>query len=137
MSFVSRRRLRFGDCDPSGIAYFPSYFDLLVSVTEDLFESVGWSWPRLADEFDIATPTVRLDTNFIRPGFQGDNLTFECRVARLGASSLDLSHAVASATPLWHASQRLVATSISTRRAIPWPDPVRAAFIPLVESDDA
>ena len=37
MPFETTRPLRFGDCDPSGIAYFPSYMHMLVGVTEDLF----------------------------------------------------------------------------------------------------
>lgn len=41
-AFESVRKLRFGQCDPSGIAYFPAYLDILVGITEDLFgRSVG------------------------------------------------------------------------------------------------
>ncbi|MGH6805572.1 MAG: acyl-CoA thioesterase, partial [Ensifer adhaerens] len=31
--YRTKRPLRFGDCDPSGIAYFPSYLNILVGVT--------------------------------------------------------------------------------------------------------
>jgi 4-hydroxybenzoyl-CoA thioesterase len=37
----TRRPLRFGDCDPSGIAYFPSYLDMLAGVLEELFAAAG------------------------------------------------------------------------------------------------
>ena len=130
--FETSRPLRFGDCDPSGIAYFPAYMDLLVGVTEDLFTAIGWPWPRLAREHRIATPTVRLDVTFRKPGFQGDRLRFACRVTRLGARSLDLSHEVSAAETLWVATQRLVATSLENHHAAPWPDPVRAAFSPFL-----
>jgi 4-hydroxybenzoyl-CoA thioesterase len=33
--FETTRVLRFGDCDPAGIAYYPRYFDLLNGVVED------------------------------------------------------------------------------------------------------
>ena len=128
MAFETVRPLRFGDCDPSGIAYFPSYMNLLVGVTEDLFAAAGWPWPRLARERNITTPTVRLDATFLNPGFEGDTLTFRCTVVRIGRSSLDLRHDVAASEPLWRADQRLVATTIDTHRPQPWPDDIRAAL---------
>jgi 4-hydroxybenzoyl-CoA thioesterase len=137
VSFETARPLRFGDCDPSGIAYFPSNMDMLVGVTEDLFARIGWPWPRLLREHGIATPTVRLDATFVHPGFEGDTLRFTCHVVRIGRSSLDLAHEIAAAQPLWRADQRLVATSAETRRACAWPDAVRAEFTRLLEPQDA
>jgi 4-hydroxybenzoyl-CoA thioesterase len=128
MVFETTRPLRFGDCDPSGIAYFPSYMNILVGVTEDLFADMGWPWPRLARERNITTPTVRLDATFTRPGFEGDRLTFRCTVARIGRSSLDLHHEVSAAEPLWRAEQRLVATTLDTHRPVAWPDDIRIAL---------
>ncbi len=135
--FEVTRPLRFGDCDPSGIAYFPAYMDMLVAVTEDLFAAIGWPWPRLAREHRLGTPTVRLDVTFRRPGVQGDALRFACRVRRLGGRSLDLAHEVAAAEPLWTAEQRLVATSLETHASMPWPEAVRAAFAPYLGAADA
>jgi 4-hydroxybenzoyl-CoA thioesterase len=127
-AFETTRPLRFGDCDPSGIAYFPSYMNMLVGVTEDLFASIGWPWPRLASERNITTPTVRLDVTFTRPGFEGDALTWRCTVAGIGRTSLDLLHEVAAAEPLWRAEQRLVATTLETHRPVSWPDDLRSAL---------
>lgn len=124
-AFTVERPLRFGDCDPSGIAYYPAYMDMLVAVTEDLFAAIGWPWPKLRSERGIATPTVRLDLTFLHPGFEGDRLTFRCAVATIGRSSLDLRHEVAAAQPLWRAEQRLVATDSESHRATPWPDDIR------------
>jgi len=135
MAFETTRPLRFGDCDPSGIAYFPSYMNLLVGVTEDLFAEMGWSWPRLARERNITTPTVRLDATFTRPGFEGDSLTFRCAVARIGRSSLDLRHEVSASEPLWRAEQRLVATTLDTHRPVAWPDDLRAALSQYMEAE--
>lgn len=127
-AFETMRPLRFGDCDPSGIAYFPSYMNILVGVTEDLFAGVDWPWPRLARERNITTPTVRLDVTFTHPGFEGDALAWRCTVVRIGRTSLDLVHEVAAAEPLWRAEQRLVATKLDTHRPVPWPDDLRNAL---------
>ena len=42
--FETTRVLRFGDCDPAGIAYYPRYFDLLNGVVEDWWISMGHPW---------------------------------------------------------------------------------------------
>lgn len=136
-TFRTSRPLRFGDCDPSGIAYFPSYLDILVGVVEELFERAGNSWPEMVASRRIGTPTVRLDLTFAKPGFHGDRLDFTVRVKRLGRSSMDLDHAVsANGELLWSARQTLVATSLDTHRSCPWPDDFRAAFAPYLENDD-
>ena len=136
-AFEASRCIRFGHCDPSGIAYFPAYMDLLVGVTEDLFDSIGWPWPKLMRERNLSTPTVRLDVTFGRPGFEGDALRWRCTVAAIGSSSADLVHEVAAANPLWRAEQRLVATAADTHRAVPWPDDIRAALAQYLETHDA
>ncbi len=131
------RRLRFGHCDPSGIAYFPAYVDMLVGVTEDLFEAIGWPWPKLMKERNISTPTVTLNVSFAHPGFEGDDLTWRCAVAAIGNSSLDLTHEIVARQPLWRAEQRLVATAADTHRPVPWPDDIRAALAQYRETTDA
>ena len=138
MTFRISRPLRFGDCDPSGIAYFPSYLNMLVGVLEEFFASVGAAWPHLNTERRIGTPTVRLDLTFAHPGFHGDMLDFELSVRGVGRSSLDLEHRVSSAgTLLWGASHRVVATSLETHRSTAWPDDIRAALESHLEKTDA
>ena len=92
MAFKTTRPLRFGDCDPSGIAYFPSYLNILVGVLEDYFASLGFPWKRLVDDRRIGVPTVRLDLTFMKPGLQGNDLEFVLTVRGIGRSSLDLEH---------------------------------------------
>lgn len=134
MSFSASRTLRFGDCDPSGIAYFPAYLDMLVGVLEDFFAALGAPWPEMIGERGIGTPTVRLDLEFARPGLHGARLDFLLRVEKVGCSSLDLSHAVSSGGErLWSARQRLVATTLATRKSCPWPDDLRAALLARLE----
>ena len=136
--FSTSRPLNFGDCDPSGIAYFPSYLNILVGVLEEFFASIGSPWPAMITERRIGTPTLRLDLTFVKPGFHGDRLDFTLRVVRIGNSSIDLDHAVSSSGGvLWKASQRLVATDLDTHKARAWPDDMRAAFMLHLETDHA
>ncbi|MGV6876158.1 acyl-CoA thioesterase [Pseudochelatococcus sp. B33] len=136
--FETSRPLRFGQCDPAGIAYFPSYIDMLVGVTEDFFAHIGASWTALVRERHIGVPTVRLDATFVKPAFHGDRLDFTLRVAGLGRSSLDFAHHVAvGGDTVWTASQRLVATSLDSHRPIPWPDDIRTRLSHHLEINDA
>ncbi|MEJ6782880.1 acyl-CoA thioesterase [Aminobacter sp. Piv2-1] len=138
MPFRTSRPLRFGDCDPSGIAYFPSYLNILVGVLEEFFASVGVPWKELVGERRIGTPTVRLDLTFAHPGFHGDVLDFELFVRRVGRSSLDLEHKVSAAgTLLWSARHSVIATSLDTHKSLAWPDDLRAGLESRLETSDA
>jgi 4-hydroxybenzoyl-CoA thioesterase len=137
-AFSTTRKLRFGDCDPSGIAYFPSYLDLMVGAVEDFFASLGAPWSELIDIRRIGTPTLRLDLTFLKPSRHGDVLDFTIHLARIGNSSLDLEHQVfSSGQLLWKASQRLVATSLDTNKACAWPDDIRHALTSHLEKQNA
>lgn len=137
-AFEVVRPLRFGDCDPSGIAYFPSYLNILVGVVEEFFADLGVPWPSLVAERGLGTPTVQLDLTFKHPGLHGDRMTFRLFVRRVGRSSCDLEHEVsAKGRVLWTARQTLVCTSHETHGALPWPDDVRAALLARLETSDA
>lgn len=127
--YRTTRPLRFGDCDPSGIAYFPAYFNILVGVVEEFFADIGASWPALFRERKLGMPTVKFDVTYTAPGMHGDVLDWELRVLKVGRSSLTLHHAISrNGTPLWNATQVLVATTLETHSSVPWPDDIRAAL---------
>jgi 4-hydroxybenzoyl-CoA thioesterase len=130
--------LRFGDCDPAGIAYYPRYFDLLNGVVEDWWAAMGIPWKTLFGERRIGLPTVRFEVDFRAPALLGDELRFSLAIARIGTKSVALDHVVRrAATTLWQAKQMLVATSLDGHRSIPWPDDLRAALASFQESPDA
>jgi 4-hydroxybenzoyl-CoA thioesterase len=136
--FTITKPLRFGDCDPSGIAYFPSYLNILVGVLEDFFASLGFPWRAMNEARRMSVPTVRLDLTFANPGFQGDELKFALAVLGIGRSSLDLGHTVSRGeTVLWTAKHRIVAVSIDTNASLAWPDDIRAALTQQLETPHA
>lgn len=136
--FTTTKPLRFGDCDPSGIAYFPSYLDILVGVLEDFFASLGFPWRAMNEERRMSVPTVRLDLTFRSPGFQGDALDFALAVRGIGRASLDLEHTVSTrGAVLWTARHRIVAASLDTNTSLAWPDDIRAALTQHLETSHA
>ena len=136
--FTKAYPLRFGDCDPSGIAYYPSYLRILDGAIEDFFASLGARRDHMISEMRMGTPTVTMNLVFERPGYQGDELTIDIRVASLGRSSLDLAHRVsARGETLFTATHRLVATSLETHTSCAWPDTLRAALTHNLEKTHA
>jgi 4-hydroxybenzoyl-CoA thioesterase len=133
--FEATRVLRFGDCDPAGIAYYPRYFDLLNGVVEDWWISMGHPWKVLFGARRIGLPTVRFEVDFRAPAFLEDELRFTLSVKRIGGKSVELGHVVQrDATMLWQCAQTLVVTSLDNHRSIPWPDDLRAALTKFQES---
>ena len=137
-SFETVRKLRFGDCDPAGIAYFPRYFDLLNGVVEDWWGAMGHPWKILFGQRRIGLPTVRFEVDFRAPAFLGDELRFSLAIKRIGKKSVELDHFVRrEGNVLWQASQVMVATSLDSHRSIPWPDDLHAALVSFQEASNA
>ncbi len=88
-SFFYQRQIRFGECDPAGIVYYPRYTDMFHEVTED-----WWQWA-LGVEFNamlrvgLGWPLVSLQTDFLKENRAGDFVDFELSIARIGSKSLE------------------------------------------------
>jgi len=135
--FSFDRQLRFGDCDPSGIAYFPSYLNILNGVVEEFWSRIGFPWQDLITGRRIGTPTVHLTCDFSRPSVFGDLLTFKLRIGRVGGASLHLTHAVFGRDVVrWKARQVVAATSLAHHRSMPWPEDILSALVAHLHGDD-
>jgi 4-hydroxybenzoyl-CoA thioesterase len=91
--FVHDQLIRFSHCDPAGIVYFPRFFDLAHSTMEDWFaQGLGQPLPDLIRDRRIGTPTVTIQTDFLKPLRMGDTLRFELRVSKAGNASVQLAY---------------------------------------------
>lgn len=131
--FVTTRTLRFGDCDISGTAYFPSYLNILNGVNEEFWEKLGWPWYEIIWNHRWGTPTVHLSCDFSAPSFFGEALTFELRVLKVGRSSVTVAHEIScKGEKRWSSRQVLAASDLDKHCSIPWPPEVKAALEALV-----
>lgn len=128
--FVAERLVRFSDCDPAGIVFFPNYFLLLNGVVEDWWMHIGHPWTETISHRRMGTPTAHIDTAFVAPSLFGETLRFCLSVESLGNSSLTLHHRILGPDNRERVRilQRLVATSLITHRAIVWPEDIRHAI---------
>jgi len=130
--FRRPRRIRFSDCDPAGIVFYPQYFVMLNSLIEDwVNDGLGLSYYKLIAERRIGLPTVKLEVSFHAVSRMGDLVTVGLTVERLGVSSMALSlrcFEPVNGELRMQMKQVLVTTSLDTHRAVPIPDDMRSAI---------
>lgn len=138
-TFTAERGVRFSDCDPAGIVFFPQYLVMLNGVVEEWFErALGLPYAPLIGERRLGLPTVRLEVDFTAISRHGDRLHWEVAVEQLGRSSLTLLHDVRGtgaggegASTRLRARQVIVCTSLATHKAQALPEDIRAAVMAL------
>jgi 4-hydroxybenzoyl-CoA thioesterase len=129
--FSRERLIRFSDCDPAGIVFYPQYFVMFNGLVEDwVGEGLALGYADLVIGRRIGLPTVRLEANFTAVSRMGDTVALELAVERLGTRSLTLALRCTGAAGDTRMAMRqvLVSTSLDTHRAIPIPDDLRRAI---------
>jgi 4-hydroxybenzoyl-CoA thioesterase len=129
-AFRRQRLIRFSDCDPAGIVFYPQYFVMFNGLVEDWVEAMGVGYRRLIAEQRIGLPTVRLEADFRAVSRFGDSVTLALEVERLGTRSLTLALQCVGAGEELRMQMRqvLVTTSLETHRAIDVPAALREAI---------
>ncbi|MDH6590748.1 4-hydroxybenzoyl-CoA thioesterase [Variovorax sp. TBS-050B] len=131
--FRRARMVRFSDCDPAGIVFYPQYFVMLNGLVEDwVSEGLGIDYHALIAERRIGLPTVRLEADFRAVSRMGDHVMLGLSVERLGSRSLALALRCfdpASDELRMQLKQVLVTTSLESHRAVEIPDDLRAAVL--------
>jgi len=131
-AFARERRIRFSDCDPAGIVFYPQYFVMFNGLVEDwISDGLGIPYRQLVLERRVGLPTVRLEVEFKAVSRLGDAVTLSLGVERLGRSSLTLALRCTGREPgdlRMTMRQVIVTTSLATHKAIALPDDLRDAI---------
>jgi len=133
--FTRERLIRFSDCDPAGIVFYPQYFVMFNGLVEDWIEDsveggLGVGYRALVIDRRIGLPTVRLEADFRAVSRMGDRVALTLEVERLGGRSLTLALRCTGADQEVRMNMRqvLVTTSLETHQAIDIPADLRAAI---------
>jgi 4-hydroxybenzoyl-CoA thioesterase len=138
MRFVSPRKVRFADCDPAGIVFFPQYLVMVNNLHEQWFDDALFvPYAELIGRRRTGMPTVRLEVDFTAVSRHGDLLRQELVVNKLGRSSIELTIEMYGDTAgenqlRLRARQVLVCTDLNSHRPQPLPLDIRAAMQPFV-----
>jgi len=129
--FSRERLIRFSDCDPAGIVFYPQYFIMFNGLVEDWFnEGLEIGYQKVVIERRIGLPTVHLEADFRAVSAMGDHVVLSLDVERLGGRSLTLQvHCTGRDDGVLRMQAQivLVATSLDNHGAITIPDDIRSA----------
>jgi YbgC/YbaW family acyl-CoA thioester hydrolase len=89
-------RVHWGDCDPAGIIFYPTYFRWMDAACWAFFEAVGYDARRMREE-QRAMPLVSADCRFLAPAMQADRCEVRSRIARFGGKSFVVAHDIVRA----------------------------------------
>jgi 4-hydroxybenzoyl-CoA thioesterase len=130
-SYRAERRIRFSDCDPAGIVFYPQYFVLFNGALEDWVDALGIGFSNLVARRRIGLPSVRIEADFQAISRFGDAVSLLLEVERVGSRSLTLAwRCLAADTGEVRMAMRqvVVTTSLETHRAVEIPADLRAAI---------
>lgn len=130
MEFSTQRRVRFSDCDPAGIVFFPQYLVMINGQVEDwLHQELGFAFRELLLRRRIGFPTVHLNVDFTAISHLDDELRISTQALRVGSRSITLRHRILGLQDELRAQveQVLVTTSFDTHAAVNLPAELREA----------
>jgi 4-hydroxybenzoyl-CoA thioesterase len=130
--FQRARRIRFSDCDPAGIVFYPQYFVMFNGLVEDWFnDALHIDYSGFVSGRRIGLPTVRLEAEFKAVSRFGDAVQLSLGVERLGSRSLTLRLLCTDESRAdevrMSLRQVIVTTSLETHKSIEVPTDLRDA----------
>jgi len=91
--FLHTRTVRFGECDPAGVVYYPVFFNWFHETMEAWFEAeLQLSYAEAIERFGF--PAVETSAQFRRPISMGEKIDIQLRVEKMGRSSVLLGFTI-------------------------------------------
>ena len=85
-----RVQVRWGDCDPAGIAFYPRFFEWMDLASHALTREMGISRDDMLPPESVGFPLVGASAEFLAPARFDDELEVRVWVTRTGRSSFGL-----------------------------------------------
>ncbi|MDG1641012.1 acyl-CoA thioesterase [Klebsiella huaxiensis] len=130
-TFTQPHRIRFAECDPAGIVFYPQYFVMFNNLLEAWVDSLlPYGFAGFIGERRFGMPTVHLDADFKAVSRMGDDVILQLEVIHIGSRSLKLALNCTSleGEQRMQVTQTLVTTSLETHRSIDIPAELLAAL---------
>lgn len=130
--------VRFGDCDPAGIVFYPRYLEIFNDLVEDWCrDGLQFSFPDLITKRGWGLPTVHLEVDFPASSRFGEVLSAALTVRNVGASSVDLEIVLRGPDGGDRVRGNVVLVLIDRgpHKAIPIPDDLRARMLAFRAGD--
>jgi 4-hydroxybenzoyl-CoA thioesterase len=124
--------VRFADCDPAGMVFYPRYFEMFNGVVEDWCrEGLQFSFADLHSKRGWGLPTVHIEAEFPAPSFLGEVLTATLAVREIGTTSITLLITFKGPDGVDRVRGQvvLVLIDLEKKRPRPLPDDMRARLM--------
>jgi len=131
---IHTRQVRFGECDPAGVVYYPNYFHWFHEAMESWFdEALGLPYATLLERFGF--PSIHTEADYKRPCRFGETVDVELRLGHIGGSSYRLDYTIRDQGGAIRTTGSTVCAMIGTVpgngdhfKAVRIPDDLRARF---------
>jgi 4-hydroxybenzoyl-CoA thioesterase len=134
-SFTTEVLVRFADCDPAGIVFYPRLLEMFNNLVEDWCSTgLRFSFDDIVIQRGWGLPTVHLEADFVAPCRMGEVLTAKLFVRKIGRSSLpaDIVLCGPDQSDRVRGKVVLVLTDRREHRAIAFPDALRDRILAFV-----
>lgn len=93
MTFSREFRVPFGAVDQARVIYYPRFFDFFHRTFEEWFgDALGTSYAWLVTEENLGFPSVKVETEFLRPVRYGERLRVDLELAAIGRRSITMQY---------------------------------------------
>jgi 4-hydroxybenzoyl-CoA thioesterase len=130
-SFQTQVLVRFADCDPAGMVFYPRLMEMFNNLVEDWCSAgLNFSFDDIVIKRGWGLPTVHLEADFIAPCRLGEVLTANLFVRSVGTSSVsaDIVLCGSDQTDRVRGKVVLVLMDRHAIRAIPLPETLRSSI---------
>lgn len=127
MTFIKPYIIRLSHCDPTGYVFYPHYFHIFNALVEDWFyEGLEIAFDELLMTRQLALPSVKLETTFLKPTRMGETVDFWLTVSHLGRSSIRFTMGVdKDGESRVRMNRVIVCVDQRTGKAVPVPSDLR------------
>ena len=126
--YEQEHRIRFSECDPAGIVFYPQYFVMFNDLMEAWIDSMTpEGFHNMITSKRVGMPSVHIEAEFKSISRMGDDVVMSLGVERIGNSSLKLLLRCIGKDGVlrMQVRQTVVTTSLETHLGIPIPDFLR------------
>ena len=93
MTFSAEFSVRFGEIDQARVVYYPRFFHYFHQAFEEWFaQALGVSYPDLVLKENIGFPSVRVETEFLKPLRYGDRIRVDIALKEIGRTSITVGY---------------------------------------------
>jgi len=134
-SFCTQVLVRFADCDPAGIVFYPRFLEMFNNLVEDwCSQELKCSFDEIVVQRGWGLPTVHLEADFILPSRLGEVLTATLFVRKIGTSSIHADIVLSGPDKVERVRGKVVLAVVdrSLGKSIPIPDDMRARMLPFL-----